>query len=146
MENNPMRLSAAIATAAILTFAAGSANADAQKYLAHLTGVAEVPPATTSAKGDITAELDTDTGDLTYTVTYSGLSGPAVSAGFHGPAAKTAEGPVALAAAGTASPITAVVKLTQAQIHALNSGLWYFNVETAANPKGELRGQLKRDY
>ena len=53
-----MRIQAAIATAAILTFAAGAANADAQKYVAHLTAAAEVPPTTTAAKGDIAALLD----------------------------------------------------------------------------------------
>jgi hypothetical protein len=141
-----MRIQAAIATAAILTFAAGAANADAQKYVAHLTAAAEVPPTTTAAKGDIAALLDTDTGELSYTVTFSGLSGPATAADFHGPAGKTAEGPVAAASAGTTSPISGVVKLTVQQTRDLNSGNWYFNVQTSANPKGEIRGQLRRDY
>ncbi len=141
-----MRLKAALAAAAILTFAAGAANADAQKYAAHLTGAAEVPSNAATAKGDITAMLDTDTGELSYTVTYSGLSGPATAAGFHGPAGKTAEGPVVAAAAGAASPISGSVKLTVQQTRDLNSGAWYFNVETSANPKGEIRGQLRRGY
>jgi len=141
-----MRIQAAIAAAAILTFAAGAANADAQKYTAHLTGAAEVPSNTATAKGDITAMLDTDTGDLSYTVTYSGLSGPATAAGFHGPAGKTAEAPVIAVATGTASPVRGTVKLTLQQTRDLNSGNWYFNVETSANPKGEIRGQLRRGY
>jgi hypothetical protein len=141
-----MRLEAAIAAAAILTFAASAAHADAQKYTARLTGAAEVPSNTATAKGDITAMLDTDTGELSYTVTYSGLSGPATAAGFHGPAGKAAEGPVVSAAATPASPINGSVKLTLQQTRDLNSGNWYFNVETSANPKGEIRGQLRRGY
>ena len=104
IERIAMRLKAAIAAAAILTFAAGAANADAQKYVARLTGAAEVPSNAATAKGDITAMLDTDTSELTYTVTYSGLSGPATGAGFHGPAGKAAEGPVVSAAASPAGP------------------------------------------
>ncbi len=141
-----MRIQAAIAAAAILTFAAGAANADAQKYIAHLTGAAEVPSNTTTAKGDISALLDTDNGDLSYTVTYSGLSGPATAAGFHGPAGNTAEGPVVAPAASPTSPISGTIKLTPQQTRDLNSGNWYFNVETGANPKGEIRGQLRRTY
>jgi hypothetical protein len=140
-----MRLQAAIATAAILTFAAGAAHADAQKYVARLTGAAEATPVATSGSGLVSAELDTDTGDLTYTVTFSGLSGPATAADFHSAAGKGADGPVTLPG-GTSSPVSGSVKLTQAQVHDLNSGAWYFNVETSANPKGEIRGQLKRDY
>jgi hypothetical protein len=141
-----MRLKAAIAAAAILTFAAGAANADAQKYVAHLTGAAEVPANAATAKGDISALLDTDTGQLSYTVTYSGLSGPATDAGFYGPAGKAAEGPVVAAAASAASPISGTIKLTVQQTRDLNSGNWYFNVGTSANPKGEIRGQLRRGY
>jgi hypothetical protein len=140
-----MRLKAAIATAAILTLAAGAANAAEQKYAARLTGASETPAVTTAGQGRVTGELDTDTGELSYTVTFSGLSGPATAADFHGPALKTAEGPVALTC-GTSSPISATVKLTEAQVQDLNAGRWYFNVQTAANPKGELRGQLFRDY
>jgi hypothetical protein len=145
-ERHDMRITAAIATAAILTFAAGAANADAQKYVAHLTAGAEVPPTTTAAKGDITAVLDIDTGELSYTVTFSGLSGPATAADFHGPAGKAAEAPVVAAGAGTTSPISGTVKLTLQQTRDLNSGNWYFNVDTSANPNGEIRGQLQRGY
>jgi len=140
-----MRLQAAIATAAILTLAAGAAHADDQKYVARLAGANETPAVTSAGSGLVSAHLDTDTAELSYTVTFSGLSGPATAADFHGPAGKAAEGPVAIPG-GTVSPVSGTVKLTQAQVHDLNSGAWYFNVETAANPKGELRGQLKRDY
>jgi hypothetical protein len=42
-----------------------------------------------------------------------------------------------------ASPIVGQTTLTQAQIDQLKQGLWYVNLHTAANPGGELRGQVK---
>jgi hypothetical protein len=42
----------------------------------------------------------------------------------------------------TPSPIKGTATLTDAQIADLNAGKWYFNVHTAANPGGEIRGTL----
>ena len=33
--------------------------------------------------------------------------------------------------------------MTDDQLTQLHKGLWYFNVATAANPDGEIRGQLR---
>jgi hypothetical protein len=44
------------------------------------------------------------------------------------------------------SPISGEAVLTGAQISDLRKGLWYFNVHTAANPGGEIRGQLNQDH
>ncbi|MDB5424047.1 MAG: hypothetical protein JWQ29_1463, partial [Phenylobacterium sp.] len=42
----------------------------------------------------------------------------------------------------TPSPIKGTATLTDAQIADLNAGKWYFNVHTAANPGGEIRGTV----
>ena len=42
------------------------------------------------------------------------------------------------------TPIGSSVILTQAQQDDLLAGKWYFNVHTAANPGGEIRGQVQR--
>ena len=42
-----------------------------------------------------------------------------------------------------ASPIIGSATLTPAQVDQLKQGLWYINLHTAANPGGELRGQVK---
>jgi hypothetical protein len=80
---------------------------------------------------------------LTYNVTYEGLSGPAVAAHIHGPAAPGANGPPVVPFANAASPITGTATLTDAQAADLAAGKWYVNVHTAANKGGEIRGQIR---
>jgi hypothetical protein len=133
---------ATLAFGAAIAFA-GPAFADKMK--AALDGKSEVPPVTSAATG--TAELDYDPASkkLTWTVTYSGLSGPATAAHFHGPAeaGKNAGVAVAIPNAGT-SPVSGSATLTDAQAADLAAGKYYINIHTAANPGGEIRGQVMK--
>jgi hypothetical protein len=61
---------------------------------------------------------------------------------FHGPAAAGANAGVVLPFANPASPIEGQATLTPAQAADLSAGKWYANVHTAANPGGEIRGQM----
>ena len=132
------------ATAAVLIIlAAGAAHAEILHFSATLTGNDEVPPNTSAGHGELSAELETTEKVLVYRATYTGLSGPAVAAHFHGPAAPGADAPPVVMVKPD-SPIHGTAILNDAQIAALESGKWYFNVHTQANPKGEIRGQLKR--
>jgi CHRD domain-containing protein len=89
--------------------------------------------------------LDTASKTLTWTVTYSGLGGPATAAHIHGPAAPGANAGVLVPFNGDlASPIKGSATLTDAQISDLEAGKWYVNIHTAANKSGEIRGQLVR--
>jgi hypothetical protein len=130
------------AAAAILLLAAGAASAATIHFTATLKGADEVPPNTTAGMGSVSATLDTDTKALHYSATYSGLTGPATAAHFHGPAAPGADGPVAVAAKASPSPIEGMATLTDSQVSDLEAGKWYFNIHTAANPGGEIRGQV----
>jgi len=127
-------------------FAAGclsTASAAMIEYHAALSGKSEVPPNATSGSGDVLATLDTSKKSLSYTMTYLGLSGPATAAHFHGPAAAGANAGVAVPiGTNPPSPVTNTVTLTDAQMKDLEAGKWYANVHTAANPGGEIRGQL----
>jgi hypothetical protein len=107
-----------------------------------MNGGTEVPPKTTDGKGTATATLDTTTKVLNYTVDYSGLTGPATMAHFHGPAAPGANAPVVVKFDPVTDPIKGTVTLTDAQMADLMAGKWYANVHTAANPAGEIRGQM----
>ncbi|HEU5297239.1 MAG TPA: CHRD domain-containing protein [Burkholderiaceae bacterium] len=110
---------------------------------ARLTGAAEVPPTQSMAKGNLQGTLDKNSRTLSWTLALAGLSGPPTAAHFHGPAAPGEN-------AGVAAPITitgqptdnGVVTLTSAQMDDLLAGRWYVNVHTAANPDGEIRGQI----
>jgi Cu/Zn superoxide dismutase len=120
------------------------ANAEVVKLQAELKGSNEVPPNTSSGSGKAEATFDTDTKFLTYTVTYSGLSGPALGAHFHGPGEAGKNAGIALPFKSAESPIQGTATLTDTQAADILAGKWYANIHTAANPGGELRGQMAR--
>lgn len=131
---------------AALAFTAPSiAHAEMLNFKTTMNGANEVPPKTTSGSGDALVTLDTTTKKLSYTVTYFGLTGPATMGHIHGPAAAGANAGVVVPFASVAtSPITGTATLTDAQIADLKAGKYYANVHTAANPGGEIRGQLTK--
>jgi len=132
-----------VLAAVVAVAAAGVANAETLRFRAMLAGASEVPPNMETGKGEATATLDTATKMFNYTLTYSGLTGPATAAHFHGPAAPGANaGPVVPIPNAGSSPVTGSATLTDAQIADLRAGKWYVNVHTAAHPPGEIRGQV----
>jgi hypothetical protein len=122
---------------------AAIASAETMTFSAPLKGADEVPANATSGTGEVTTTLDTKTGLFTYKATYSGLTGPAVAAHFHGPAMAGANAPPVIPMTTLSSPISGSATLTAPQIADLEAGKWYFNVHTAAHPAGEVRGQLQ---
>ena len=126
------------------TFAfAGPAFADKMK--AALDGKSEVPPNASTGTGTADIDYDAATKKLSWKLTYSGLSGPATAAHFHGPAEAGKNGGVAVAIPGaTSSPAEGSAVLTDAQAADLMAGKYYINVHTAANPGGEIRGQVTK--
>ena len=136
------RLLVLLGGASLLTIVA--AHAETVAFKASMSGGAEVPPKATDGKGTATASLDTATKALTYSVEYSGLTGPATAAHFHGPAEPGANAGVVVPFASPASPANGTTTLTDAQMADLMAGKWYANVHTAANPAGEIRGQMTR--
>jgi CHRD domain len=110
----------------------------------YLTGFQEVPPKITGATGFGTATVIPSTRMITGSITTTGITGTA--AHIH-------EGPV-----GVASPVIVPMTetppgsgvwvippntiLTESQFASFQSGNLYFNVHSAANPGGEIRGQI----
>jgi len=131
--------------AAALLAAAPSAFAEVQMYKATLTAANQVPPNASKGTGALTGTYDTATKKFTWTVTYTGLSGPPTAAHFHGPAAAGANaGVVVPQKDGLASPMKGEATLTDAQAADLQTGKWYFNIHTEANKGGEIRGQAMK--
>ncbi len=133
---------AAVAMGAAL---AGPAAAEKMMMKAALDGASEVPANTTAGKGMADVAYDTDSKMLTWKVTYSGLTGPATAGHFHGPAEPGKNAGVAVPLANiAASPVEGSTTLTEAQAADLMAGKYYVNVHTAANPGGEIRGQVMK--
>jgi len=135
----------AVGITAALTLASASAFAETVTYKAALKASTEVPPTTSMGTGTADFTFDTVTKKITWTVTYSGLTGPATAAHFHNPATATENAPATVPLSGAlTSPLKGDATLTDAQAADLAAGKMYFNIHTAANPGGEIRGQVTK--
>jgi hypothetical protein len=111
-----------------------------------LSGGQEVP--SVFPAGAATADLTYDpvTRVLTWTLSYTALSSPIITAQFHGPAqpSKNAPPAVALVKQGgpVENPIAGQATLTPEQAQQFANGEWYINIETQNHPEGEVRGQI----
>jgi hypothetical protein len=146
-RRDTMKMSHTTRTAALAGLLAAGlfsarAYADSLMFHAKLDAATEVPPKNSKGTGMLMATLDTKTKMLSYEITYSGLTGPATMAHFHGPALPGANAGIAVMFKDPSSGAKATVPLTDAQIADLEAGKWYVNVHTAANPGGEIRGQV----
>ena len=121
------------------------AMAEVVTYGAQLAGSAEVPQNDSAGTGSVEATYDTESKAFSWTITYSGLTGEAAAAHFHGPADPTANAPPVVPLEGSlASPISGSATLDDAQAGDLEAGRWYFNLHTAQHPDGEIRGQVMK--
>lgn len=120
------------------------AQAEIVSLKAALSAANEVPPNPSTATGTGQATLDTATRTLTWNVTYTGLSGAAIGAHFHGPGEAGKNAGIILHFRSTASPITGSQVVTEMQAADILAGKWYVNIHTERNPSGEIRGQLLR--
>ena len=123
------------------------ASAAPTSFQVKLDGAQQVPPVQTEGSGTADLTYDPATKLLTWNVAFSGLSGPASMAHFHGPApaGKNAGVEIWISTKGktATSPLVGQATLTDAEAADLMAGNLYINVHTAKNPGGEIRGQVK---
>ena len=133
-------------------------NTDYQKNGILLTAAKETPANSSTAIGIMDVFYSKETRTLNWSVTWSGLTGPVSLMHIHGlapegyaasPVLNIIAGSNALAVpnatlypatgkfSGTMLADGAVVKEQD-----LLNGLYYMNIHTAANPTGEIRGQI----
>ena len=121
-----------------------AAVAETVIFKSELKASNEVPPNNSKATGLAEASFDTVTKAFSATVTFSGLSGPAIGAHLHGPGEPGKNAGIVLPFNFVLSPIKLSATLTDTQAADMMAGKWYVNIHTESNPGGEIRGQLTR--
>ena len=128
-----------------------SVSAQAASYFTgNLTSSQEVPPNSSTATGFGRVTLNDAENSITVSVYYSGLSSGLTLGHIHGPAAPGVNGPVIFnlnptTGVTSGSVVGATFAITPSQVADLKAGLYYFNIHTANNTGGEIRGQLTVD-
>lgn len=132
-------------TASVLVAVAVAAST--YKVKATLTPGADVPKpkGAPHAKGSFVGSyVENKTGAvLKATLTFSGLTGPALQAHIHTGKPGVAGNVIVPLCGPCTSGKTSTYKISKAVVHMLESGNTYVNVHTAKNPAGEVRGQIK---
>ena len=127
---------------AALALSACASMGGSQPMQVQMTGAQEVPPVSASGSGTGTITVGEDK-SVTAKITTKGVAG--VAAHIHEAAAGT-NGPVIVPMEKTADnewSSKGGAKLTDAQFESYKAGRLYFNVHTAQNKGGEIRGQIQ---
>lgn len=111
--------------------------------IAFLEGIQEVPAVTTMGSGFGFAGFNATFDSLVYGVIIQDLSGPPTAAHVHSGFAGS-NGPVlfSLTPALPGVIYTGFIPITPAMVSDFINNKLYFNIHTAANPGGEIRGQF----
>lgn len=108
-----------------------------------LSGAAEIPAVNTTATG--LGTLTIEGSNLTYNISFSGLSGPASAGHIHAPADATNNTAPMIqftVPAATSGTIFGTTSITADQLSYILNGMAYVNIHTPLNPGGEIRGQI----
>ncbi|MDB5253366.1 MAG: hypothetical protein JWP27_2535 [Flaviaesturariibacter sp.] len=115
-----------------------------------LNGAQTVPTNQSTANGKMTATYSSKTKSFNYTVTWSGLTGNASSMHIHGiadpgfPAAIVQTITLVAPNNGPSGSVSGTLFVDGFNVKEedLLNGKYYVDIHTAANPGGELRGQI----
>ena len=115
-----------------------------------LEGAQEVPAKNTAACGTLDISYNKTNKVLTYSITWTALTGAPVGAHIHGEASRGVNAPIkhdfaALIPKVTTGSFSNWVLVDEVAIKEqdLLNGLYYINIHTPLNPGGEIRGQIE---
>ncbi len=114
-------------------------------FTGNLDGAQQTPPVTTNATGKITLVLNEPMNTVFYRLEVLNISNVIDqhihegAPGVAGPVIFPLNGPLA-----PGTPSTGSFAVTAAEVNKFVAGMYYANVHTAANPGGEIRGQIGR--
>jgi hypothetical protein len=158
-----------VVAALLAVITAGSLSATAasgSKFSATLTGYQETPTLSVAGLGTFSAEIAKDGQSISYSLSYSGLSGDALFAHIHLGEPAIAGGVVAFLCGGgsklscptgTSATVTGTIVPAdvigpsgqgidagefEELVAAMRFGATYANVHTTLFPAGEIRGQI----
>jgi hypothetical protein len=121
----------------------------AEHFTATLSGAQETPPNASKATGSGSLALSHDETFITVDESWSALTTGATISHIHGPEPLGVAAPVLFPFTGLPVPpaVTGSIPeqsfpITKAQVAQLRAGLMYFNVHSATDPGGEIRGQI----
>jgi len=132
----------------ILSLIAFATTTRAESFTVYLSSAQEVPTNASTATGRGRIVLDTTTNMISYTITFTGLSGAQSAAHIHSPApigTNTGVQVTFTVAGGTSGTISGTAAVTATIIGHMRSGQAYVNVHSAAFPGGEIRGQIAKN-
>jgi len=158
-----------VTVAAVVTFTARADDEDLITFRTRLTGFGEVPPKLANGSGTFVGKLSSDGQSMSWTLTWTGLTGPAQVAHIHFGQAQNTGTPVVFFCNGGNRPAPCpdgpghsgtltgtfsaadVVAVPSQNVSAgdfagfvkiLRARLGYANIHTQLFPAGEIRGQL----
>ena len=138
---NAGRISGIVSMLCAALIASAPADGSVRTKVSVLNGIQEVPANAGSGIGCARYRINPVANTLDYHITYSGLTGPATGAHFHGPAGPGANGGVVFGLA-VGNPIVGTWNYPEALESSILAGDIYVNIHTAAFPGGEIRGQI----
>jgi hypothetical protein len=115
-----------------------------------MTGAQEVPAKQTNAHGTANVSYNKCDQMLTYTISWTDLTGEPIGSHIHGTAPKGVNAPVkydftSLIPKATSGTFTNTIKVDGISIKedSLLAGFYYLNIHTPKFPGGEIRGQIE---
>ena len=148
--NRGWKIASLLGMSALVSLVARPADASASplvvlNFTQTMTGAQETPPNGSPGQCVATVTLDTVSGAVSVSGTYSGLTGNANAAHIHGPAGFGVPAGILVGlthTGGTSGTLGGGGTLTPAQVADLQNGLHYLNLHSSTFGGGELRAQI----